>query len=88
MQMISTFSPELNLYDIIERFVKIIYGAFTVQRIGLFLVEGDEMILKISKDGRELRMPVGGLAGAAVTTKGIINVKNAYDDPRFNKYVG
>lgn len=35
--------------------------------------------------GEEIIIPFGvGIAGAVAETKDIINIKNAYDDPRFN----
>lgn len=49
-------------------------------RVGAVL---DEAIRKAV--GEEIIIPFGvGIAGTVAETKDIINIKNAYDDPRFN----
>lgn len=43
----------------------------------------DEAI--VNRTGEEIIIPFGvGIAGAVAETKNIINIKNAYEDPRFN----
>jgi len=61
------------------------------ERSSLFLVDGDTLLLKIARDlepGKEIRIPVGtGIAGAAAQSGQIINIPDAYADPRFNPEV-
>jgi putative ABC transport system ATP-binding protein len=58
------------------------------ERSSLFLVDGDTLLLKVARDlegGTEIRIPIGsGIAGAAAKSGQIINIPDAYDDPRFN----
>lgn len=49
----------------------------------VFLTVLDEAIQKTS--GNEIIIPFGvGVAGIVAETKNMINIKNAYEDPRFN----
>lgn len=61
------------------------------ERSSLFLVDGDTLLLKVAKelqDAEEIRIPVGtGIAGAAAQSGRIINIPDAYADPRFNPEV-
>ncbi|HEY5774691.1 MAG TPA: ATP-binding cassette domain-containing protein [Xanthomonadales bacterium] len=58
------------------------------ERSSLFLVDGDTLLLKVARDlegGAEIRIPIGsGIAGAAAQSGQIINIPDAYADPRFN----
>ena len=58
------------------------------ERSSLFLVDGHSLLLKVSRElegGDEIRIPVGsGIAGAAAQSGQIINIPDAYADPRFN----
>lgn len=61
------------------------------ERSSLFLVDGDTLLLKVARDlqdGEEIRIPIGtGIAGAAAQSGQIINIPDAYADPRFNPEV-
>jgi len=61
------------------------------ERCSLFLVEGNTLLLKVARDleeGVEIRIPIGsGIAGAAAETGEVINIPDAYADPRFNSDV-
>jgi adenylate cyclase len=58
------------------------------ERCSLFLVENNTLLLKVAKDlqdDTEIRIPIGsGIAGAAAQTGQVINIPDAYADPRFN----
>jgi len=61
------------------------------ERSSLFLVDGDTLLLKVARDLQdddEIRIPIGtGIAGAAAQSGQIINIPDAYADPRFNPEV-
>ena len=64
----------------------------TAERSTLYLLDEDrgELWAKVAQgeDDREIRFPVGaGLAGWVAKTGQSINIKDAYQDPRFNNYV-
>jgi len=58
------------------------------ERSSLFLVDGDTLLLKVAKDlqeGEVIRIPIGsGIAGAVAQSGQVINIPDAYADPRFN----
>jgi putative ABC transport system ATP-binding protein len=61
------------------------------ERSSLFLVEGDELLLKVSENLEEMgeiRIPLGsGIAGAVAQRGNAIRIDDAYSDPRFNRDV-
>ena len=61
------------------------------ERSSLFLVDGNELLLKIAKDiadDGEIRIPLGtGIAGAVAQSGQAINIPDAYADERFNPQV-
>ena len=63
------------------------------ERASLFLVDrsSGELELRVSQDlepGETVRIPAGtGIAGAAATSGRVVNVADAYQDPRFNRNV-
>jgi putative ABC transport system ATP-binding protein len=60
-------------------------------RASLFLVEGDELVLKVAEhldEMGEIRIPLGsGIAGAVAQSGAAIRIDDAYADPRFNRDV-
>ena len=57
-------------------------------RCTFFLVEGDELVSKIAEGTGEIRLPIGhGIAGTVAQTGSVINIADAYSDPRFNQNV-
>jgi len=61
--------------------------ALGADRSTLFLVDGDELVAKLAQGdtAREIRVRFGqGLAGWVAATGRPVNVKNAYDDSRFD----
>ncbi|NND55644.1 MAG: GAF domain-containing protein, partial [Xanthomonadales bacterium] len=61
------------------------------ERSSLFLVEGEELVLKVAEnldEMGEIRIPVGsGIAGAVAQGGKSIRIDDAYADPRFNREV-
>jgi putative ABC transport system ATP-binding protein len=61
------------------------------ERASLFLVEGDELVLRVADQMEQLgdiRIPLGsGIAGAAAQDGETIRIDDAYSDPRFNSEV-
>ena len=61
------------------------------ERASLFLVEGEELVLKVAdnlSEMGEIRIPLGsGIAGAAAAAGEAIRIEDAYADPRFNREV-
>mgnify|MGYP001601253675 CR=1 FL=1 len=61
------------------------------ERSSLFLVEGDELLLKVAEDIDDkaiIRIPMGsGIAGAVAQSGETINIPDAYADTRFNPAV-
>jgi putative ABC transport system ATP-binding protein len=66
-------------------------GLLNAERASLFLVEGDELVLKVADNLEkigEIRIPLGsGIAGAAAASGETIRIEDAYADPRFNREV-
>jgi len=75
----------------LEAFTHKLTQLLHAERSSLFLVDGDTLLLKVARnlqDGEEIRIPIGtGIAGAAAQSGQIINIPDAYDDPRFNPEV-
>ena len=61
------------------------------ERSSLFLVEGEELVLRVSENLDaigEVRIPIGsGIAGAVAREGEAIRIEDAYSDPRFNREV-
>ncbi len=61
------------------------------ERSSLFLLEGDELVLKVADnldEMGEIRIPVGrGIAGAVAQSGEAIRIDDAYSDQRFNREV-
>ncbi len=61
------------------------------ERSSLFLVDGDELVLKVSENLEamgEIRIPLGsGIAGAVAMSGEAIRIDDAYSDSRFNRDV-
>ena len=72
-------------------FTRKLANLLNAERSSLFLVEGDELVLKVAEnldDMGEIRMPIGsGIAGAVAQSGKAIRIDDAYADPRFNRDV-
>jgi putative ABC transport system ATP-binding protein len=72
-------------------FTRKLAGLLNAERSSLFLVEGDELLLKVSENLEEMgeiRIPLGsGIAGAVAQSGEAIRIADAYSDDRFNREV-
>lgn len=92
MMLMSSFSPELNVDDTIERMIKILYTVFRCERVSLYYVDytTKELTMKISKDGfgGEVKLPMGkGLAGHCAAINKIVNVPDVHKSHYFFRKV-
>jgi len=72
----------------ISELVELSYELFHCERIAFFEIDGDEMLCTVSRDFVDGRLPKNkGLIGHVVQTGEILNIPDAYKDPRFNKSV-
>jgi len=72
----------------IAELVELSYELFHCERIGFFEIDGDEMLCTVSRDFVDGRLPKNkGLIGHVVKTGEIVNIPDAYKDPRFNNIV-
>ena len=82
VDLLTAFSPELSLEDVLERMVKVIQTEFKPLSIGLWEVEEDNesptMVLRVSKEKRGLRRPLSGLLEACCSGAGIVNLADAH----------
>jgi diguanylate cyclase (GGDEF)-like protein len=82
-------AAERNLDRLLAMIIEETTAVMNAERSSLFLIDGDkgEMWAKIAQgvDVVEIRFPVGvGIAGTVGKTGEIINIPDAYADPRFN----
>ena len=87
LELHKLFSPELRPKDIIERTISTMYSMFDAVRVGFFLIdhEAQEMILVVSPTARYLKLPLAGIAGSVAKSGKFENIRDAYQDPRFNQ---
>jgi len=86
LDLLTAFTPELSLDDVLERIIKVTREVFCVQRASVFIIdeETDEMILKVSRDVKGVRIPMKGMCGHVAKTGDVLNIADAYDDNRFD----
>lgn len=86
LELMALSSPELQVDDVIERMIRALQNYFQVEKLGLFLInhEDNTMLLRVSKDARGILLPIQGIAGHTARTGEIVNVRNAYEDDRFD----
>ena len=85
-EMSTAFTPELTLDEVISRMVRITRSFLHADRVGLFLLNdgGRTMTLKVSERAKGIRLPLRGLAGDVILNNEVINIADAYVDPRFD----
>ncbi|MCK4908555.1 MAG: GAF domain-containing protein [Planctomycetes bacterium] len=86
--MMAEKDPDRLLNLIVDKATQVLEA----ERGSIFLVDFDtkELYSRIAQDVEiaEIRIPWDkGIAGSAVQTRKIINIKDAYQDPRFNKEI-
>lgn len=81
---------EVHLDRLLELIMEKVTEVMNAERSSLFLLDHktDELYARIAQglNAKEIRFPNGkGIAGHAGKTGQTINIKDAYDDPRFNR---
>jgi len=92
LEATNTLSSTLDLNRLLELIMDFATKDLNAERSTLFLLDRkrNELWSRIAQDLeiREIRLPVGtGFAGWVAKTGSIINIKNAYEDPRFNREI-
>jgi adenylate cyclase len=92
LDVASSLSQELDLGNLIQKIISKIAEVLNCERASFFVYdqESNELwSMKASGDGvTEIRFPATvGLAGDCATRREEVNVKDAYEDPRFNQAV-
>lgn len=89
LDVVTSVTQTLNLDELIARIIAKISEVLDAERSSLFLLdrETNELWSKVAQgfETKEIRFPCSvGLAGHAATTGEIVNITDAYTDPRFN----
>eukprot|EP01065_Artemidia_motanka_P040268 TRINITY_DN5009_c0_g1_i2.p1 TRINITY_DN5009_c0_g1~~TRINITY_DN5009_c0_g1_i2.p1 ORF type:complete len:1634 (+),score=511.76 TRINITY_DN5009_c0_g1_i2:277-4902(+) len=82
-------SEELEIFRVQQFIVAAVCEVMQCDRAAIFLAEWkNHQVHFISDEGQEIRVPMeGSLAGYAAIHRKVLNIKDAYSDPRFNKDV-
>ena len=85
MSMVQSVYRGSNYQDIITRIVDVAYELLQADRVSVFLVEGDSLVLTVSEDAAGVRIPLGkGIAGSVATTGKVLNIPDVAQDARFD----
>jgi len=86
LDLLTAFTPELSLDDVMERIIKVTREVLCVQRCSVFIYDekNNEMILRVSRDAKGIRLPVKGMSGHVCMTGELLNIPDAYDDNLFD----
>ena len=92
MDMSEILNLRMDIEKLIERVVFTASKVMNAQRTSLFLVDhlAGEMWSKVAQgeETREIRIPIDkGIAGWVATNDQLLNIPDAYQDPRFNSEV-
>ena len=84
-----SLGEEIQLDRLLTIMVSEVTAAMQAERSSLLLFDEDsrELVSKVAEgmETKEIRVPLGvGIAGATAQTRSMINVPDAYRDPRFN----
>eukprot|EP01138_Halocafeteria_seosinensis_P009382 gb/GECG01009587.1/.p1 GENE.gb/GECG01009587.1/~~gb/GECG01009587.1/.p1 ORF type:complete len:1366 (+),score=207.69 gb/GECG01009587.1/:1-4098(+) len=88
LQMVQSVIKGDNVRDIIGRIIDVAYELLQTARVSVFLVdwEAEELVLSVSQDAAGLRIPIDkGIAGTVASTGQVLNIPDAYEDPRFDR---
>ena len=89
MDISKKLSSELNIQKLMKSIMDSAKGLLDCDRSTLFLADHqkNELYSYIADGvGTEIRLPItAGIAGAVATTNQVINIPDAYEDPRFNQ---
>jgi adenylate cyclase len=85
---VAEISGSYSTNDAMEKIVNTICGLLSCDRATVFILDRVNEILwsTVAKGALRIEIPYNkGLAGAVVMNKEPVNIKNAYQDPRFDK---
>lgn len=84
MQLMTAFSPELNVQDTIARMRKTLFAVFACERISLYVVDWESRQLTMQFGSEEHVLPIGqGIAGHCAAINKIINVPHVHKNEHF-----
>jgi dual 3',5'-cyclic-AMP and -GMP phosphodiesterase 11 len=87
MNLVKASSTEGSIHDIISSVVRVAYDAVCADRVTIYFVDHvkSELWCIVSKDEEGWQLPLGsGLAGYCAEHSTVLNIPNAYEDPRFD----
>jgi len=86
LDLLTAFTPELSVDDVLERLIKVTREVFCVQRASVFIVDekANQLVLKVSRDVKGVRVPMKGMCGHVALTGDTLNIEDAYEDNRFD----
>lgn len=87
LDVLAVFAPEMELGDVVERAVRLVYGLIEVQRVAVFVVDGTTLHLKVSHDSRDVQLPLEGIVGHVALTGEMALLRDAKSDPMFSTRV-
>lgn len=92
LDVTSAIASELNLDTLLRRIINVTTEMLEADRATLFIYDKkqDQLWSRIAMglESKEIRIPSSaGIAGACFTSGEVINIPDAYADPRFNKAV-
>lgn len=92
MEVTQAVSSELNIENLLRKIIGIVTDLLEAERSTLFLhdPDTDELWSRVAEGlaEREIRIPSNvGIAGEVFSTREVVNIPDAYADPRFNPEV-
>ncbi len=88
MMVSRSLMAERDLDSLLRRIVESVKEVMHADLASLFLVdkERNELVSRVTLDGSVIHVPMGkGLVGHVAATGEVINIPEAYEDPRFNQ---
>lgn len=89
LEVTKAMAAQRNLDTLLPLILKEAAGVVDADRCSLFIVDRDrhELWSRVAQGAnQEIRLPLGqGIAGTVAATGEVINIKDAYDDARFNR---
>src|SRR5688572_19291705 len=92
LETVRLLNSTLELRELTRIILEVVRGEISVERVSVFIVDRDRNMLQAlvaqEVEGRGLSVPVGvGIAGTVATTGEVLDVRDAYADPRFDRRV-
>ena len=92
LETVRLLNSTLELRELTRIILEVVRSEVSVERVSVFIVDRDRNMLQAlvaqEVEGRGLSVPVGvGIAGTVATTGEVLDVRDAYADPRFDRRV-